>query len=97
VPGIDDALADLSPGSAALGLLVAVLLGSALPDPVQRGAELAIGVVIVALAARLLIRWRQGCFHTQAHAHHGVVHAHPHVHEARHDVHRHGHNALGAA
>ena len=39
----------------AFGLPV-VLLGNALPDPVQRGAELAIGIVIIALAARLLIR-----------------------------------------
>src|SRR5919107_630943 len=37
----------------AFGLPV-VLVGDALPDAVQRGAELAVGVLIVVLAARLL-------------------------------------------
>ena len=74
----------------ACGLPV-VLLGDELPASVQRAAEMAVGVVIVALALRLLIRWRRGCFHTHPHAHGGVVHAHPHVHEAAHDVHRHAH------
>jgi hypothetical protein len=77
----------------AFGLPV-VLVGNGLPDAVQRVAELAIGVVIVALAARLLVRWRQGCFHTHPHVHGGVVHAHPHVHEGRADVHRHGHTEV---
>jgi hypothetical protein len=68
-----------------------VLVGDGLPASVQRAAELAIGVVIIVLALRLLVRWRRGCFHTHPHAHGGVVHAHPHVHEAAHDVHRHAH------
>jgi cytochrome c biogenesis protein CcdA len=67
----------------AFGLPV-VLVGSALPEPVQQAAELAIGIVIIGLALRLLDRWRRGCFHTHPHAHDGVVHAHPHVHEERH-------------
>jgi cytochrome c biogenesis protein CcdA len=63
----------------AFGLPV-VLVGSALPERVQRLAELAVGLVIAALALRLLDRWRRGSFHTHAHAHGGVVHAHPHAH-----------------
>src|SRR5215210_7428641 len=43
----------------ALGLPF-VLYGDALPGTVQRAAEIAIGVLIVALAARLLVRWRRG-------------------------------------
>src|SRR3954447_20924632 len=52
----------------AFGLPV-VLAGSALPEGVQRAAELAIGAQIVALAVRLLVRWRRGAFHTHAHTH----------------------------
>ena len=64
----------------AFGLPI-VLFDSYLPDPLQRGAEVAVGVVIVALAARLLLRWRRGCFHAHPHEHAGEVHRHPHAHE----------------
>jgi len=65
----------------ALGLPV-VLFGNALPEWAQRAAEGLIGVVIVVLAIRLLIRWRRGYFHAHPHEHEtGVRHAHPHVHE----------------
>ena len=64
-----------------LGLPV-VVFNSHLPDWLQRGLELAVGVVIVALAARLLVRWRRGYFHVHEHTHGDVRHAHPHVHEA---------------
>jgi ABC-type nickel/cobalt efflux system permease component RcnA len=68
----------------ALGAPV-VLFNDALPDAVQRAAEAVIGVVIVALAVRLLIRWRRGYFHAHAHEHaDGTRHAHPHVHEGSH-------------
>jgi hypothetical protein len=67
----------------AFGLPV-VLVGSALPEPVQRTAEAAVGVLIVALAARLLVRWRRGAFHAHAHTHGGVRHAHPHAHGPAH-------------
>jgi hypothetical protein len=77
----------------AFGLPV-VLVGDALPEPFQRAAELAIGLVIAGLAVRLLVRWRRGCFHTHAHVHDGVAHAHPHVHERRDDLHRHGHTEV---
>jgi ABC-type nickel/cobalt efflux system permease component RcnA len=83
----------------ALGLPV-VLLGSGLPESAQRAAELAVGVVIVALAVRLLVRWRRGYLHVHVHSHGEVRHAHPHVHEERgehaHAHHDHGHaEALG--
>ena len=64
----------------ALGLPV-VLLHSSLPEAVRRAAEMAIGVVIVALAARLLLRWRRHCFHVHPHSHGALSHAHPHAHE----------------
>ena len=64
----------------AFGLPV-VLFGDGLPAPVRRAAEVAVGVVIVALAVRLLVRWRRGCFHVHPHRHGALTHAHPHVHE----------------
>src|SRR5207247_154064 len=36
-----------------------VLFKAYLPEPVQRGAETAVGVLIVALAVWLLVRWRR--------------------------------------
>jgi len=66
----------------AFGLPV-ILVGRFLPEAVTGAAEMAIGVVIVALAARLLLRWRRGTFHSHSHAHGDVGHAHPHVHELR--------------
>jgi ABC-type nickel/cobalt efflux system permease component RcnA len=80
-----------------LGLPI-VLFGSYLPDWLQQALEIAVGVVIVALGVRLLIRWRRGYFHVHVHRHAGgVVHAHPHVHEGPHEPrHEHRHaDALG--
>src|SRR5438094_175940 len=39
-----------------------VLAKSYLPEPVQQGAETAVGVVIIALAIRVLMRARAGAF-----------------------------------
>ena len=80
----------------ALGLPL-VVFGSYLPGWLQQAFEVAIGAVIVALGARLLVRWRRGYFHTHVHEHDGVRHAHPHVHEERaHGPHEHPHaDALG--
>jgi ABC-type nickel/cobalt efflux system permease component RcnA len=81
--------------------LPVVLFGRGLPDAVQHAAEVAIGAVIVALAIRLLIRWRRGYFHAHPHRHGERWHAHPHAHEdafagAHPDVHEHAHpEALG--
>lgn len=51
-----------------------------LPDPVQKGAETAVGVMIAALAVWLLVRWRRGLFHVHLHEHDGQHHAHMHSH-----------------
>jgi ABC-type nickel/cobalt efflux system permease component RcnA len=65
----------------ALGLPV-LLFDDALPGWAHRVAEALVGAVIVAIAGRLLLRWRRGYFHVHPHEHEsGVVHAHPHVHE----------------
>jgi len=64
----------------AFGLPV-VLLGAFLPDPVQRGAELLVGVAIMALAVRLLVRWRRGRYHVHPHRHGAIVHRHLHAHD----------------
>ena len=46
-----------------------VLYRAYLPEVVQRGAETAVGVMIVALAVWLLVRWRRGVFRIHAHPH----------------------------
>ncbi|HEX2251523.1 MAG TPA: hypothetical protein VHH32_14340 [Gemmatimonadales bacterium] len=63
----------------ALGLPV-ILFSRFLTEPVQRAAEVIIGILLVLLATRLLWRWRQGYFHVHPHRHGSVYHAHPHVH-----------------
>lgn len=82
----------------AFGLPV-VLAGAWLPDIAGRIAEFVIGVLIVALAVRLLVRWRRGYLHVHVHQHDGVRHAHPHMHEhpadqahpaQQHHAHSHG-------
>jgi ABC-type nickel/cobalt efflux system permease component RcnA len=78
-----------------------VLYDRSLPAGVQRALEVAVGVVIVALAVRLLVRWRRGYLHVHPHRHGEVTHAHPHVHEhagvdAHPEAHAHPHaEALG--
>ncbi len=57
----------------AFGLPI-LLLNRFLPPLFQQAAETAIGVVIVYLALRLLLRWRRGELR---------FHAHPHAHGAR--------------
>ena len=57
-----------------------VLFKAYLPEPVEKGAEAAIGLLIVALALWLLVRWRRGLFHLHVHAHERL-HAHGHVHD----------------
>src|SRR3954454_10087041 len=49
-----------------------VLAKSYLPDAVQRGAEVMVGLLIVGLAVRLLVRCRQGAFRS------GPAHRHAH-------------------
>lgn len=64
-----------------------VLFRRYLPPAVQSLAETAIGVVIVALAVRLLVRWKRGRIHAHTHSHGVMQHAHPHVHEGQHPAH----------
>jgi ABC-type nickel/cobalt efflux system permease component RcnA len=72
-----------------------VLLGQYLPERVQQAAEVAIGVIIVVLAVRLLVRWRRGVFHAHPHTHaDGESHRHLHSH-ADGSVHEHSHNTHG--
>lgn len=59
-----------------------ILFGSYLPDAVTRAAEIVIGVLIIGLAVRLLVRWRRGYFHSHFHRHGAAWHSHPHVHES---------------
>jgi hypothetical protein len=53
-----------------------VLYRAYLPESVQRDAETAVGVMIVALAFSLLARWRRGRFHVHVHQHDGERHSH---------------------
>jgi high-affinity nickel permease len=56
-----------------------VLFKAYLPDQVEQGAETVVGLLIIALAIWLLVRWRRGLFHVHVHAHERL-HAHGHVH-----------------
>ena len=72
-----------------------VLLGQYLPERIEQAAEVAIGVIIVVLAVRLLARWRRGVFHAHAHSHDGdPPHRHLHSH-ADGSVHEHSHDTHG--
>jgi high-affinity nickel-transport protein len=50
----------------AFGLPI-VLFKAYLPEEIERGAETAVGLVVVMLAAWLLVRWRRGVFHSHVH------------------------------
>lgn len=64
-----------------------VLFKSYLPEPVEQGAETAVGVLIAGLAVWLLVRWRRGLFHVHVHRH-DRIHAHGHVHDGASHPHR---------
>jgi len=68
-----------------------VLMNQYLPEVISKVAEVAIGCIIVLLAARLLIRWRRGFYHVHVHTHDGGE-AHRHVHShANDESHQHAH------
>jgi ABC-type nickel/cobalt efflux system permease component RcnA len=72
---------------AAFGLPI-VLFHAYLPDAAQRGAEVLVGLMIMFLAARLLVRWLRGHFHAHPHRHGTTEHRHLHPHHdhgTRHD------------
>jgi high-affinity nickel permease len=74
----------------ALGLPF-VFLAAVVPSPVARAAEVLVGLVIMMLAVRLVLRWKRRAFHAHAHAHGGVVHRHLHAHASR-AAHDHAHD-----
>ena len=58
-----------------------VLFNRFLPESVQVVAETLIGVIIVFLAVRLLVRWRRSLYHAHTHSHDdGTPHRHVHSH-----------------
>jgi cytochrome c biogenesis protein CcdA len=61
-----------------------ILFSRHLTRPVRLTAEVLIGGIIVALAVRLLVRWRRGYFHAHPHSHGAISHIHPHLHERSH-------------
>ena len=66
----------------AFGLPI-VVFGAYLPERLQQAAETSVGLVIIALAAWLLVRWRRGAFHLHDHTHlyaHGDDRGHSHGH-----------------
>ena len=76
--------------SLALFGLPIVLLQAYLPDTLQTAAEAAVGVVIMLLALRLLVRWRRGQYHAHVHRHGELEHRHLHPHHTH--AHEHEHN-----
>lgn len=78
--------------------LPVILLRAFLPESIQSLAEASIGLIIVALAVRLVVRWRRGAFHAHLHAHDGRAHLHVHSHAAgRGHMHRHALRSPGQA
>ena len=71
-----------------------VLFNSYLPERVLQVAETLIGVMIIGLALRLLVRWRR--LHVHAHLHGRIRHVHAHVHEGS-VAHAHPHGQRTAA
>jgi ABC-type nickel/cobalt efflux system permease component RcnA len=68
--------------SLALFGLPIVLFHAYLSDGLQRGAEALVGLMIMLLAARLLVRWRRGHFHAHPHRHGNTEHRHLHPHDS---------------
>ena len=69
-----------------------VLFNRFLPEPVQQAAEALIGVIIVVLAVRLLMRWCRGLYHVHVHSHDDREAPHRHVHSHQEsEAHVHGH------
>jgi cytochrome c biogenesis protein CcdA len=60
-----------------------VLLGRYLPEPLKQTAEVAIGIIILVLAVRLLLKWRRGDYHVHEHSP-GEERPHCHLHSHAH-------------
>jgi hypothetical protein len=66
-----------------------ILLASRLPEQVQQALELAIGLMIMAMGTRALLRLRRATTHRHGHHHHdGTNHDHPHSHGSSEHAHR---------
>jgi ABC-type nickel/cobalt efflux system permease component RcnA len=69
-----------------------VLFHAYVPGGVERGAEALVGLMIMLLAVRLLLRWWRGHFHAHPHRHGEIEHRHLHAHEQEHEQgHEHEH------
>jgi high-affinity nickel permease len=71
-------------GAGHAGVLIAIgipliFLKSALPAWIEQGAERAVGVIILLLALRVVVKWIRGDFRAGSH-HHTASHGHHHRH-----------------
>jgi ABC-type nickel/cobalt efflux system permease component RcnA len=72
----------------AIGLPL-IALKSELPAPLERGAEAGIGLVILMLAARVLLKWLRGDYAAGPHGHHGEAGDHRHLRHQADPAHAH--------
>jgi ABC-type nickel/cobalt efflux system permease component RcnA len=71
-----------------------ILLRSAMPAGVEKGAETAVGVVILLLASRIVVKWARGDFRAGRHAHRNPADHAGHRHLRRADRREHGHRSV---
>ena len=75
----------------ALGIPI-VVFRAFLPEGLVQAAEVLIGILVVALSVRVLVRWQRGYWHVHAHDHDDdASHVHPHAHAAEDSTHAHEH------
>ena len=77
-------------GHAATLLIVGlplIALKQELPAWLERGAETGVGIVILALGLRVIVKWVRGDYRAGPHTHHG--HGHRHLRDG--ETHHHGH------
>ncbi len=68
-----------------------IALKSQLPAWLERGAEVGIGLVILLLAVRLLVKWKRGDYAIGPHGHESAAGDHRHVRHGESSAHRHHH------
>jgi high-affinity nickel permease len=66
-----------------------ILFKSQLPAWLERGAEKAVGIVILLLAGRVMLKWLRGDYRAAAHAHAGGHSRRRHLRRGRGAAHRH--------
>lgn len=68
-----------------------ILFKSSVPSWVERGAETAVGIVILLLALRIVVKWLRGDFRAGRHPHRrpGLVGSHRHLRHGDQPEHRH--------